>query len=175
LNLRKTLSKIWQKTRDALALIVLLATYHGNEALAYVAGNMFPYYQAIAIYVGGVSLVSLGLIYLHDYLKKRHSWDALKLQYLNSLSEEKDIPSYRVFKKLVRLVLREGFWAIFIFGPIILGPFVITVLLRKRKTWRINVGYAVCGAFFNALFWVSFMRGLGVFTWRYIAPWGGSG
>jgi hypothetical protein len=174
LNLRTTISKVWRKTRDGVALIVLLATYHGNEAFAYVVGNMFAYYQAVAIYVGGVSLVSLGLIYLHDYLQKRHSWDALKLQYLNSLSEEQDIPSYRIFRRLVRLVLREGFWAIFIFGPIILGPFVITVLLRKRKTWRINVVYAVCGAFFNALFWVAFMRGLGVFTWRYIASWGGS-
>jgi hypothetical protein len=174
LNLRKTIRKVWRKTREGLALIVLLATYHGNEAFAYVVGNMFAYYEAIAIYIGGVSLVSLGLIYLHDYLQQRFSWDALKLQYLNSLAKEKDIPSYRVFKRLVRLVLQEGFWVIFIFGPIILGPFVITMMLRQRKTWRTNVVYAVCGTFFNALFWVAFMRGLGLFTWRYIASLGGS-
>jgi hypothetical protein len=168
LNLRTFIGRVWRKTRDGLALIVLLATYHGNEAFAYVVGNMFAYYQAVAIYAGVVSLVSLGLIYLHDYLQKRHSWDALKLQYLNSLGKEKDIPSYRVFRRLVRLILREGFWATFVFGPIILGPFVITVLLRKRQTWRINVVYAACGAFFNALFWVALMRGLGMLTWSYI-------
>ncbi len=173
MNLRKSIGRIWRKTREGLALIVLLATYHGNEALAYVVGNIFAYYQAIAIYTGGVSLVSLGLIYLHDFLQERYAWDALKLQYINSLAKEKDIPSYRVFKRLVRLVLQEGFWVIFIFGPIILGPFVITVMLRKRKTWRTNVLYAACGAFFNALFWVAFMRGLGVFTWRYIGFLGG--
>jgi high-affinity Fe2+/Pb2+ permease len=168
LNLRIFIGRVWLKIRDGLALIVLLLTYHANEAFAYVMGNMFAYYLAVVIYASGVSLVSLGLIYLHDYLQKRHSWDALKLQYLNSLGKEKNIPPYRIFRRLVRLVLREGFWAIFIIGPILLGPFVITVLLRKHKTWRTNLVFAACGAFFNALFWVAFMRGLGVLTWSYI-------
>ncbi|HZE21849.1 MAG TPA: hypothetical protein VE082_07335, partial [Desulfobaccales bacterium] len=145
-----------------------MATYHGNELFAYVVGNMFVYYQAVAIFTGGLSLTSLALVYLHDFLQKRFSWDALKLQYINSLADEEDIPPYRVFNRLVRLILQEGFWVIFIFGPVVLGPFVITVMLRRRKTWRTNVVYAVCGSFFNALFWVAFMRGLGVLTWRYI-------
>jgi hypothetical protein len=173
LNLRNFLGRVWLKIRDGLALIVLLLTYHANEAFAYVMGNMFAYHLAVVICAGSLSLVSLGLIYLHDYLQKRHSWDALKLQYLNSLSEEENIPPYRVLMRLTRLVLREGFWAIFIIGPIILGPFVITVVLRKRKTWRTNLVYAACGALFNALFWVAFMRGLGVFTWRYVTFLGG--
>jgi hypothetical protein len=165
--------KVIVYSRDALAVIVLLVVYHGYEVLCYVTGNMFQYYLAVAISAGGLFLVSLGLIYLHDFFQAHFSWDALRLQYLNDLTENDDIPSYQVFRRLTRLVLREGFWAIFIIGPIILGPFIITLLLRKRKTWRINLLYAGSGALFSALFWVAFMRGLGVLTWNYLSNLGG--
>ena len=166
----------FQKTifysRDVLALLVVLVFYHGYEVLCYITGNTFPYYVAVGISAGVLFLVSLWLIVLHDFFQARFSWDALKLQYLNNLTEINEIPSYQIFRRLTRLVLREGFWAILVLGPIILGPFITTVLLRKQKTWRINVLYAGSGALFSALFWVAFMRGLGVFTWGYLSNLG---
>jgi hypothetical protein len=162
------------KTRDVLALLVLLVVYHGYEVLCYFMSNRFIYTLAVAICAAALFLVSTGLVYLHDFFQARYGWDALKLQYLNSLREDEPIPPYRVFKRLTRLVLSEGFWAVFVVGPVILGPFVITMLLRQRKTWWANLLYVVCGALFSSLFWVAFMRGLGVFTWKYIGVLGGS-
>jgi hypothetical protein len=173
MNLMDFLRRIWRKIPDALALIVLLLAYHANEASCYLIGNIFPYYLAVVICGSALFLVTLGLVFLHDFFKDRFDWDALKLQYLNSLRKDENIPPYRVVRKMIRLVLREGFWAIFVFGSIILGPFVITVLLRQRRTWQTSLVYAACGALFNVMFWVAFMRGLGMLTWKYIEMLGG--
>jgi hypothetical protein len=166
--------KVISYSRDGLAVLGLLLVYHGYELLCYVTGNMFHYYVAVGICAGVLFLISVGLIYLHDFFLKRFSWDALRLQYLNNLRQDDQLPSYQVLRRLTRLVLRNGFWAVFFLGPIILGPFIVTLLLRKRKTWCINLSYALSGAFLNALFWVAFMRGVRLFTWRYIAGLGGA-
>lgn len=159
--------KIILKTRDLMALLLLLIIYHAYEVFCYVTSNIFQYYLSVALCAGVIFLVSTSLICLHDWFLNHFSWDALKLQYINSLREDDHIPSYRLVKKLTRFVLRKGFWAVFVIGPIILGPFVTTVLLRQRKTWRITLTYALSGSILNALFWVGFMRGLGIFTWTY--------
>ena len=161
--------KIIFKTKDIIALLVLLISYHAFELFCYIISNMFQYFLAVIICTGWLFLVSLLLIYFHDWLLENYSWDALKLQYINRLREDDHIPAYRVGRRLTRFILRHGFWAVFVFGPIILGPFVITMLLRQRKTWRTMVSYALSGSIFSALFWVAFMQGLGMFTWRYVS------
>ena len=163
------LKKTILKTRDILALLVLLLTYHGYEVLCYITSNLFAYYQAVAICAGALFLVSFFLVYFHDWLLRHFSWDALKLQYINRLPEDDNTPSYHLLKKLTRLVLHEGFWAVAVIGPIILGPVVITLLLRRRKAWRTTLAYTLSGSLISALFWVGFMRGLGVFTWGYFS------
>jgi hypothetical protein len=165
----KFFQKIILYSRDLLAVFVLLVFYHGYELLCYVTGNLFQYYIAVAICTGVLFLTSLGLVYLHDFFLAHFAWDALKLQYINQLTEVDHIPSYQIFRRLTGLVLREGFWAVLVVGPVILGPFITTLLLRKRQTWRINVLYTGSGAFFNALFWVALMRGIGVLTWGFIS------
>ncbi len=157
------------RIRDVIALIVLLIIYHGYEVLCYIISNLYDYYQAVGLFAGAIFLGSLLLIYLHDFIKEKYDWDAMALQYVNSLRDDVSIPSYQIFKRLTRLVLQKGYWAIFLVGPVILGPFVITLLLRRHKTWIAHLFYAVSGSFFNALFWVAFMKGLGVFTWKYLA------
>jgi hypothetical protein len=161
--------KIIIYSRDVVALVVLLVFYHGYEVLCYITGNMFPYYVAVGISGSALFLVSMWLIALHDFFQEHFSWDALKLQYLNNLAKNRDIPSYQIFRRLTGFVLHKGFWAILVLGPIILGPFITTVLLRKQKTWRIDAAYAGSGALFSALFWVAFMRGLGLITWGYLS------
>ena len=161
--------KIISNIKDILALIVLLLAYHTYELLCYIISNMFPYFVAVAICAVELFLVSLLLIYLHDWFLQNYSWDALKLQFINALREEDNIPPYRLMKRLTRFILRHGFWAVFVFGPVILGPFVVTMLLRRRKTWETMVAYALSGSIFSALFWVAFMQGLGMFTWRYVS------
>ena len=161
--------KVILYSRDVLAVIVLLVFYHGYELLCYVTGNIFPYYLAVAICAGVLFVVSMGFIYLHDFFKERFDWDALKLQYINSLAEKDDIPSYQIFRRLTRLILRNGFWAVFFLGPLLLGPFIITVLLRRQKTWQVHVLYTLSGAILNALYWVALMRGLGLLTWGYMS------
>ncbi|MEJ2070432.1 MAG: hypothetical protein P8X65_12750 [Syntrophobacterales bacterium] len=111
--------------------------------------------------------MSTSLVFLHDWFLSRFSWDALRLQYVNSLRQDDNIPSYHFMKRLTRFVLREGFWAIFVIGPLLLGPFITTVLLRQRKNWRTMLTYTLSGSLFNAVFWVGVMRGVGIFTWSY--------
>lgn len=173
MNLKEFLGRAWRNIPDILALLVLLLSYHANEASCFIIGNLYPYYQAVPLCASGLALVTLGLISLHDWFLNRYAWDALSLQYLNSLRDKDDIPSYRIFQRMTRMVLREGFYAVFIIGPIILGPVVITLLLRPRPTWKTNLVYAVSGSIFSALFWVAFMRGLGMLTWKYIATLAG--
>jgi hypothetical protein len=173
MNLREFLGRVWRRIPDVLALLVLLVSYHANEASCFIVGNLYPYYQAVPLCAAAMALLSLGLIAVHDWFLRRYAWDALSLQYLNSLQDAEDIPSYRLFQRMTRMVLREGFYVVFVLGPIILGPIVITLLLRPRRTWKTNLAYAVCGSIFSALFWVAFMRGLGMFTWKYIAALAG--
>jgi hypothetical protein len=162
------IKKIIIYSRDALALIVLLLFYHLYELMCYVLGNMFHYYTAVAIGTGVLFLVSTAFIYLHDFFQDHFSWDALKLQYINNLAKNDHIPPHQIFRRATRRVLLEGFWVIFLIGPIILGPFVIAILLRKQKTLQVNLLYTFTGALINSLFWVALMRGVGVLTWGYI-------
>jgi hypothetical protein len=157
-----------RKIRDLVALVVLLTIYHGYEVLCYFIGNLFEYYQAVGLFAVALFLGAAALIYLHDFFRRKYSWDALGLHYINSLRYDEAIPSYDLFKRLVRFVLRKGFWAIFVIGPILLGPFVITILLRRERTWKANLLFVLPGSVFNALFWVALMKGVGIFTWRYI-------
>ena len=161
--------KIILKTRDLIALLLLLIIYHGYEVFCYVMSNIFQYYISVVLCASALFSVSTSLVFLHDWFLSRFSWDALRLQYVNSLRQEDDIPSYHFIKKLTRFILLKGFWAIFVIGPIILGPFITTVLLRQRKTWRTTLIYALSGSLFNALFWVGVMEGVGIFTWSYIS------
>jgi hypothetical protein len=168
MGIKEHLHRWLRKTRDVLALILLLLIYHGVEALCYVISNLFPYYQAVPIYASCLLVIALGLIGVHDYLRRRFHWDALSLHYVNSLSHDETIQPYQIYKRAIRFILRKGFWVIFLIGPVLLGPFVATILLRKRRNWTVNIAYTICGAFFNALFWVAFMAGLGAFTWQFL-------
>jgi hypothetical protein len=163
-----TFNDLWRKLREVLALAFLFLIYHVYEALCYILSNLHAYYVAAPMFAAALFLGSMGLIVLHDFLKNRFGWDALALQYINSLREDQSMPPYDLGKRLARFVLQKGFWAIFVFGPIILGPFIITLLLRHHKSWKVHVIYAACGSLFNALFWVAFMKALGVLTWPYI-------
>jgi hypothetical protein len=159
--------KIILKTRDLIALLLLLIIYHGYEILCYITSNIFQYYLSVFLCAGALFFVSTSLVFLHDWFLSRFSWDALRLQYVNSLRQDDNIPSYHFMKRLTRFVLREGFWAIFVIGPLLLGPFITTVLLRQRKNWRTMLTYTLSGSLFNAVFWVGVMRGVGIFTWSY--------
>ena len=161
------LKKIILKTRDLIALLILLIIYHGYEVFCYIMSNIFQYYLSVVLCASTLFSVSTSLVFLHDWFLSRFDWDALRLQYINSLGQDDNIPSYHLMKQLTRFMLRKGFWAIFVLGPIILGPFITTVLLRQRKIWRTTLIYALSGSLFNALFWVGIMEGVGMLTWSY--------
>jgi hypothetical protein len=167
------LAKFWRnlilKIRNVLALGCLLLIYYGYAELCYLISDKFRYFQAVTLFGISLFLGVMGLIYLHEYLGARYDWDAMKLNYLRSLREDaaEELPPHRVYLRATRFVLQKGYWAILFIGPLLLGPFLVTVLLRKHKTWQSNVGYTFFGALYNALFSVALAKGVVALVWRF--------
>ncbi len=169
MGLKRFLGKLIWKMRDWLALMCLLLVYYVYAELCYLIVGHVGYLKSVILFgtllFGGV----MGLIYLHDYLKARYDWDAMKLQYLNSLrmDPEVEIEPHRVYLRAMRFVLQKGYWAILLIGPLLLGPFLVTLLLRKQKTWLTNAAYTLFGALYNAFITVALAKGAVALALKY--------
>ncbi|MGO9532715.1 MAG: hypothetical protein ACLPT6_07835 [Desulfobaccales bacterium] len=162
---------VWSKVKNAIVLVVLAGLYYGFSAVYYAISNMFKYHQALAIMSLILFSTSVILVYLHDYAEKMYSWDILGLAYLNNLRTDDHIYKYQLFKRLFRWTLRKGFWTIYVIGPIIIGPYVVAIILRKDKSCKSNLSYIIPGTLLSVLFWVTTMKGIGTLTWhQYIIP-----
>lgn len=155
--------------------MVLLVIFHVFEGFCYFISNLYPYYHAVPLYGSAAFLVSLGIVYLHDFLRARYGWDALGLQYLNSLRDADDVALYQIFTRWTQIILRRGFWVVFVLGPVFLGPPVTTLMLRPNKKWRTNFLYTFGETSFNSLAWVALMKAVGVFTWNFVVRHFGKG
>jgi hypothetical protein len=165
------LRKFLRKLREAAAVAFLVVFSYSFSLLSYFFAKKLDYLRSVALFGASLFLGVIILVYLHDYLRGRFDWDMLKLEYLNSLrkdEEEEEIAAHNVYMRLTRFIMRKGYWAILLLGPLFLGPFLVTVLLRKQKTWRHNASYTLFGAFYNAFFAVASAKGAVALVWKYL-------
>ncbi|MBF0555894.1 MAG: hypothetical protein HQK96_15320 [Nitrospirae bacterium] len=115
--------------------------------------------------------LSLIFVYLHGFLEKKYSWDMLGLQQLNELKYDNKIPNHRIFKRLLKQMMLKGYWWIYFIGALIVGPPIVTILLRREKSLSQNLLYIIPGTLLSVVFWVSIWTGVGIVTWnQFVKP-----
>ena len=116
-------------------------------------------------------VLSVLLVFIHEIVYKRFSWDILGLKQLNELKNIDNLPKHKIFKRFIGWVLYKGYWAIYLIGPGTVGPFIVAILLRKEEKWRENMIYIIPGTLMSTIIWVSVWTGVGAFTWKqYVIP-----
>jgi hypothetical protein len=160
-----------EKVRDGFVAILMIVAYHCYDGICYAVSNLLGYFQAILIMSALLLFLSVVFVYLHEFLFVTYSWDMLGLQHLNDLKYEMQIPQHRIFKRLLKKVMIGGYWWIYFVGPLIIGPHVVTILLRRGNKLSQNLTYIIPGTLLSAVFWVSMWAGVGFLTWdRLVKP-----
>lgn len=155
--------------RNIVAVIVYFAGAHLFDALYVFTSKEFSYFTAMGImflFLAGVSAV---LVSSHANIKAKTGWDVLGLDHLNQLRDERDIPSNKFGQRFTRWCMRRRL-TIFIFGSCLVGPPVMTILLRKPGSLPDNIFYIFSGTLISVVIWVTVWKGFwGVWT-LYIKP-----
>jgi hypothetical protein len=160
-----------RKARDGLAALFIFAAYHWYDGLCYFVSNTFSFIEAVFVMSLVLFLASLAFVYLHEFMARKYSWDMLGLERLKELGRDVGIPRHRIFKKLLKRVLSGGYWAIYLLGPLTIGPPIVAILLRKKKNLKQNLSFIIPGTLLSAVFWVSVWTGVGALTWnQFILP-----
>ncbi len=148
-----------------------MLSYYFQDILSYFISNTFPYLCSIILIAIFTFIYSFFLLLFHDKIYYKYEWDILNLETLNCIKKNEVIPYYQLNYKIIRWVLRRGYWGIYILGSIFLGAFVVALLLREKNTWQENMFFILPGSLLFALFWTNIMLGIGFFTWeQYIQP-----
>jgi len=165
---------VWcKKIRNLIVLSILFPVYHLYDGLCYIVANTFGFFKGTAIMFAILFLVSVGAVYLHSFCERKYDWDMLSMGKINNfINRENRITRHKIFKRFIAWILQKGgFWAVYLVVPIIFGPFVSTIILRKKNNLLQNLAYIIPGAVLSALFWVSVWTGVGLFTWdKYVKP-----
>lgn len=160
-----------KKFRNIIAAVIYFSLAHIYDGICYTVSNLVTYPEALLIMAAFLFSVSLALVYLHKLMRKRFSWDIVGLNKLIKLEEEKDIPKYRIFKRLLRWTMRKGHWWIHIIGSCLIGPPVVTVLLSKKGSWKSGFFYLSSGTLISVIVWVTVWSGVGKLTWnQFVRP-----
>ena len=162
-----------KKARNAIVLVILFPLYHLYDGLCYIVANAFGFINGSVIMFAILFPISVGVVYLHAFCKKKYGWDMLAIGKVNELmNREIEIPRHKIFKRFMAWLFQKGgFLAIYLVVPIIFGPFISAIILRKNSGLRQNLLYIIPGSLLSAVFWVSLYVGIGFFTWKkYILP-----
>lgn len=160
-----------QKVRDFIALVFLLLAYHWYDVFCYAVSNIFSLATAMSIMFVVLFSLSTLFVYTHQILDTRYSWDILGLKKLNHLRGESHISEYRICKRITKQVLNRGYWWILIPGSVIIGPPIVTILLRRQNNLSQNLFYITLGTTLSVTFWVLIWAGIGLVTWdQYVRP-----
>lgn len=116
--------------------------------------------------LAGVSVV---LVSFHGRVKAKTGWDALGLDHLNQLRDERDIPTSKFGKRFKRWCMRRRL-TIFVFGSCFIGPPVVTILLRKPGSLSDSVFYILSGTLISVVTWVTVWKGFWGVWAMYIKP-----
>lgn len=142
---------------------------HWYDALCYTVSNIFNLVAAAAIIFSFLSLLSVVLIFSHQVIERKFDWDLMGLEEFKG-KKETPIPSWRIFKRF-KLWLTRNRKTTFWFGSIIIGPPIVTILIRENKNWPCNLKYILSGSFLSTAFWVPIWSGVGWLTWeQYVLP-----
>lgn len=159
-----------KKIANCLLFPVYLVGAHWYDALCAYISNEFTYLIALIIMFSFLFLLSIVLVGTHAWAERKFALDLMGLEEFKGEQVQKLIPRWRIFKRLKRWMTKNQkttFW----FGSIVIGPPVVTVLLRKNSSWKQNLRYIILGTLLSVGFWVSLYAGVGIFTWeQYIKP-----
>ncbi len=160
-----------KKKRNWLVAALYFVGAHWYDGICYMVSNAFSYPKALLIMYGFLFSLSSLLIPLHYLVKKYFSWDMLGLDEVNELRNREDIPRHQIVKRAMRWALRKGRRETFFVGSILIGPPIITPILRKKGNLGSSIFYLTTGTFVSVIFWVTLWSGVGLFTWeQYVKP-----
>ena len=162
-----------KKGRDVIVLAILFPFYHLYDGLCYVVANAFGFFNGLMVMFAILFPISVGVVYLHAFCKKKYGWDMLSIGKVNELmNREIEIPRHKIFKRFIAWTFQKGgFIAIYLIVPIIFGPFISAIILRKKNNLLQNLAYIIPGTILSVVFWVSVWTGAGFLTWeKYILP-----
>ena len=142
---------------------------HWYDGFCYTVSNAFNIPTALFLVFSFLSGLSAVLISAHQLVERKWNWDLMGLEEFKTQGKE-PIPSWRIFKRFkcwMKQNRKKTFWI----GPIIIGPPIVTILVRENKTWPCNLKYILSGAFLSTAFWVPLWTGVGWLTWeQYVLP-----
>lgn len=163
----------WEKCKKGINVLVALVYFFGAywfDALCAYVSNEFSFFRALLIMFLFLFALSALLVAGHGLVEKRFKWDLMGIEEFKGLESQKPIPSWRIFKRFKRWMTKSrntSFWI----GNVIIGPSVITILLRRKTDWQENVNYLFSGTAICVGIWVPLWSGIGFFTWKqYIVP-----
>ena len=155
----------------AAAILYFLAA-HIYDGLCCAVSNLYPYPVALGIMTAVLFSISTALVILHDQLRKFFQWDILGINEINRLAMIDHLEPHKISQRLTLWILRQGHWWIHIIGSALIGPPVVTLLLRKDESWKSNLVYLTSGTLISVLVWVTAWTGIGQLIWnRLIRPW----
>jgi hypothetical protein len=157
------------RLKNLVAVIIYFVGAHVLDVLYVLTCKEFSYFAAMgimALTLGGMSVI---LVSTHGKVQERYGWDVLGLEHLNRLRDEKHIPQHRTGKRLTRWFMRRRL-TIFLLGSCLVGPPVVTILLRKPGSPGDNIFYIISGTLISAVVWVTFWKGFWNVWVLYIQP-----
>jgi hypothetical protein len=155
--------------KNFVAGLLYFAGAHAFDALYAIASNKLSYLSAIGSMFIVLAVVSGVLVAIHAETMQRTGWDVLGLDRLNKLRDEKDIPKSSPKRRFTRWCMRRRL-AIFTLGSCILGPPVVTILLRKPGSLPDSMFYTFSGTLISVVVWVTAWKGIWSVWIIYIKP-----
>ena len=158
-----------QRLKNLVAVIVYFAGAHVFDALYVFTSKQFSYFTAMGIMFLVLAGVSVVLVSFHTSIKNRTGWDVLGLDHLNQLRDEMNIPPSRPGRRFKQWCMRRRL-TIFIFGSCLIGPPVVTILLRKPGSLTDSIFYILSGTLISVVTWVTVWKGFWSVCALYIKP-----
>lgn len=146
-----------------MAIIYLAAAHVFDGVYGFVSAK-YNYLDAMSIMFFILTIVSVIAVLSHAWVKERFGWDILELDELNHLGDLQYITPSEKWKRFKRWIMRRRLIGIFLCGSIVIGPPVVTVLLRKPKSLADNIFYIFSGTLLSVVFWVTSWKGFWT-TW----------
>ena len=164
---------LWEKCRkilDPFLFAVYLVGVHWYDVLCACISNEFKYWTALMIMTILLLTISVSLVGGHAWTELRFGWDLMGLEEFKGSKALLPLPRRKIFKRFKLWITKSRRTTLWL-GSVIIGPPVVTVLLRKNPGWRESLRYIIPGTLLSVGVWVTFYAGVGLLTWeQYIKP-----
>lgn len=160
-----------QGAKNSFVAVVYFSAAYGYDAICYIVSNALGYRKALWVMSVFLFSISAALVFLHDRIVKRYAWDILGLAGLRGIARSGVVPKYGVCERTFLWSLKRGRLWLHVIGSCIVGPPVVTLLLRKKGSILSTIFYLTTGTFIAVGFWVTVMSGVGRLTWhQFVSP-----